>query len=247
MGPPNRGDDNRLSQELETLFALQQLDLRLLEKQREVDSYENALSERRAAIAECDARMAKIGLTRKDLVGQRALAERKVTDGQQLLKERRQRGGRVRNESELRASEREIAIMEREISDHEDAYLQLDAQVEELEASIEAIRREQTDHKDADHRQVEEEAQRIKELQAVVAEHGAERDKVAVELDASLRKRYEQLLLRRAGRAVVAIEAGNCQGCHMQVPRQIVIEILKTRAVRVCPQCQRIIYVSAGD
>jgi len=235
-----------LSQELETLFALQELDLRLLEKQREVDIYEKALSERKQAIADCDARMAKLTATRKDLVGQRALAERRVSDSQLQLKERRQRGGRVRTEGELRASEREIASMEREISDQEDAYLQLDAQVEEIEAAIEAIRKEQSDHRDADHRQVEEDAARIDALKAEVAAQRAERDKVAVDLDVALAKRYDMLLDRRAGRAVVTVEAGNCMGCHMQIPPQTVIEVMRTRAVRVCPQCQRIIFIPAG-
>jgi predicted nucleic acid-binding Zn-ribbon protein len=245
VGPPNEGDLSRLSQELETLFALQELDLRLLKKQREVDQYEKALQERQAAIADCDARIAKIAATRKDLVGQRALAERRVSDSQQQLKERRQRGSRVRTEGELRASEREISIMEREIGDQEDLYLQLDAQVDELEAQVAAIRKEQTDHREADHRQVEEEAVRIAGLQAEVAEQRAERDKVAADLDPALSKRYDMLLDRRAGRAVVTVEAGNCMGCHMQIPRQTVIEVMKTRAVRVCPQCMRIIFISA--
>ncbi len=236
-----------MSQELETLFALQELDLRLLEKQREVDKYTKALAERQEAIADCDARMAKLSTSRKELVGQRALAERRVSDSQTQLKERRQRAGRVRNEGEMRASDREITSMEREISDQEDAYLQLDAQVEELEAAIAVIRGEQNDHHDADNRQVKDEEERINVLKAEVAAQRAERDKVADALDASLRKRYDMILERRGGRAVVTVVAGNCQGCHLQIPPQSLIEIMRTRAVRVCPQCNRIIYIPADE
>lgn len=243
MGPPKEGDQNRLSQELETLFELQELDLRLLEKQREVDKYGKALTERKEAIADCEARADKLGITRKELVGQRALAERRVSDSQLQLKERRQRAGRVRNESEMRASEREIVSMEREISDQEDIYLQLDAQVEELEASIETIRKEQRDHRDAGDRQVEEEAARIEGLKAEVDEQRTARDQVATVLDGTVRKRYDMILSRRGGRAVVTVESGNCMGCHLQIPPQTLIEIRKTRAVRVCPQCQRIIFI----
>ncbi len=85
MGPPHRGDQSRLSTELETLFALQEHDLRLQIKQREVDSYEKSFTERSAAVTECDSRVAKLSSSRKELVGQRALAERRVRDSQFII------------------------------------------------------------------------------------------------------------------------------------------------------------------
>ena len=232
-----------MSAELETLFELQELDLRLLEKQREVEKYEKALAERQAAIAACDARIAELTAKRKQLVNERAFAERRVSDSHEQLKERRQRATRVRTESELRAAEREIGAMQREIEEQEEAQLQIMQQVDDVEAAIEAVRAEQTEHREADHRQVEEEAGRINALKGEVAAQRAERNQLAEALDGTLRKRYDLVLDRRGGRAVVTVANGHCQGCHMQVPPQIVNEVMQTRAVRVCPQCQRIIYL----
>jgi hypothetical protein len=232
-----------LSVELETLYELQELDLRLLEKQREVDKYEKALAERQAAISACDARIADLAAKRKQLVNQRAFAERRVSDSQEQLKERRQRATRVRTEGELRANEREIGAMQREIEEQEEALLQIMQQVDDVEAAIEAVRAEQTDHREADHRQIEEEASRIDVLKSEVAAQRDERNQLASALDATLRKRYDLVLDRRGGRAVVTVINGSCQGCHMQIPPQIIIEVMRTRAVRVCPQCQRIIYL----
>jgi len=233
-----------LSAELETLFELQEQDLRLLEKQREVDKYEKALAERQAAIAACDARIAELAAKRKQLVNQRAFAERRVSDSQEQLKERRQRASRVRTESELRANEREIGAMQREIEEQEEILLQIMQQVDDVEAEIDKVRVTQTEFREADHRQVEEEASRIDVLKGEVAAQRDERNQIASALDSTLRKRYDLVLERRGGRAVVTVLNGSCQGCHMQVPPQIVIEVMRTRAVRVCPQCQRIIYIS---
>ena len=57
-----------------------------------------------------------------------------------------------------------------------------------------------------------------------------------------VRRRYEMVLERRSGRAVVEVVGGACSGCHMQIPPQMVIEILSSGAIRVCPSCQRILY-----
>ena len=51
------------------------------------------------------------------------------------------------------------------------------------------------------------------------------------------------VLQRRGGVAVVTVNNGTCGGCHMHVPPQDLIEIRRSASVRVCANCQRILYV----
>ena len=229
--------------DLDALFKLQEVDERLLKRRREIDAMEKRLADRKAAMAGCEVRIQELVQRRKQLVSERAFAERRLTDRQELLKERRQRAGRVRTEKELRASDEEIGTLRGEISADEDALLQLMEQVEGVEAAIEAAKKEYKDFEEQDHRQVAEEAARIDALRGELETIGAERAAAAHGLNASILRRYDMVLQRRGGIAVVTVTNGTCGGCHMHVPPQDLLEIRRDASVRVCANCQRILYV----
>jgi predicted nucleic acid-binding Zn-ribbon protein len=231
-----------LGADLETLFKLQAIDVRLREKQLEIEAYEQQLAARRASMEALRGRIEALTERRKQLVTERALAERRVSDSEDELKERRSRLSRVRNERELRAGESEIASMRDDIDQQQEVYLVVTDRVEELERELEGLRTEYADLEAADHRHVDEESARIEALRADLGEGKSERDAIAKDLDKSLRQRYEMVFSRRNGLAVVEVRDGSCGGCHMGIPPQTVIEIMRSGAVRVCPSCQRILY-----
>jgi predicted nucleic acid-binding Zn-ribbon protein len=233
-----------LRSELERLFRLQRIDSSLYEKQRHVDEYENRLAVRRREIEACKAKLAALAAQRKELVSQRALAERLVSDLQEQGKERRQRVGRARNEKEHKASEAEMSSYRQELTQAEDALLALMEQVEAIEKAIALGRQEQAQLEQADHLLIAEEEDRIVRLKVELEQERAGRNGIAAEISATLRSRYETVLMRRGGQAVAEVIGGVCSGCHMQIPPQAIIEIRKGGAVRVCPSCQRILYVN---
>ncbi len=236
-----------MSSQLETLFRLQEIDLGLLEKLREIESYEGLLAKRRKAMEACNGRIQELTGTRKQLVNERAIAERQVLERQDLLRQKRQRLQKVRTDRELRASEGEVHSLIEEIETAEEQLLELMARVEELEAKISTERAEYSDLEQADHRHVNEDAERIEQLRRDLADAKGGRDGVAAELEAPVRKRYDLIHQRRGGLAVVKVKDGCCAGCHMRVPPQTLIEIMKTAAVRLCPSCQRILFVSQPE
>jgi hypothetical protein len=75
-----------------------------------------------------------------------------------------------------------------------------------------------------------------------VAREREVRDRMASALDASLRRKYEQIFERRGGTAVVEVRNGICQGCHINLPPQLFNELQRTRDVRMCPNCHRILF-----
>jgi predicted nucleic acid-binding Zn-ribbon protein len=234
-----------LSNQLEILFQLQVLDSRLLDKQRTVGKYEAELSARRAAIATCNARIDALLASRKDAVAQRAFAERKVEELQEALKQKRQRAQKARNEKEVHAGHSEVMAAQEEIRDAETAQLEAMQRVDELEAAIVVAKGERTELENEDHRHVSEAEQRITALRS---ELDVERDSAATQVDAAMRKKYDSLIERRQGLAVVEIDStGCCAGCHVQIPPQTLIEIRKTGSLRVCPMCQRILFVPLAD
>ena len=63
-------------------------------------------------------------------------------------------------------------------------------------------------------------------------------------IDPAVVKRYERLIEKRQGLAVVSLRNGLCQGCNMNIPPQKFIEVCKNDdAIMGCPFCSRILYV----
>ncbi|HEY2773088.1 MAG TPA: C4-type zinc ribbon domain-containing protein [Candidatus Binatia bacterium] len=232
-----------MSSQLEMLFQLQALDSRLQEKQRVIGRYEAELAARRAAIAACTARIDALAASRKDSVAQRAFAERKVEDLQEALKHKRQRAQKARNEKEVRAGQDEVTAALEEIRESETVLLDAMTRVEDLEKQIEMAKVERSELENQDHRQVSEAEARIEALRAELAAEREARDGAASGIEQALRKKYDSLLERRAGIAVVEVDmTGCCGGCHVQIPPQTLLEVRRTASVRVCPMCQRILF-----
>jgi predicted nucleic acid-binding Zn-ribbon protein len=237
-----------LSNQLETLFQLQALDTRLQEKQRTVNRYEGELAARRAAIAASTARVDALLASRKEAVAQRALAERKVEDLQESLKQKRQRAQKARNEKEVHAGHSEVTQAQEEIREAETAQLEAMAKVEELEALIVTAKADRIQLESEDHRLVSEAESRIAALRVELDADRSVRDDAAGLVEAAMRKKYDFLIERRAGLAVVEVDgSGCCAGCHVQIPPQTLIEIRRTGSLRVCPMCQRILFVPLAD
>jgi predicted nucleic acid-binding Zn-ribbon protein len=228
------------------LFQLQALDTRLQEKQRVVGRYESDLAARQAAIAASVAKIDALLASRKDAVAQRALAERKIEDLQDSLKQKRQRAQKARNEKEVRAGQDEVNGAQEEIREGETVLLEAMTKVEELEGLIAKARAERAELENEDHRQISEAEGRIAMLKSELEAERGGRDGAAEAIEAALRKKYEFLLEKRAGLAVVEVDVtGCCAGCHVQIPPQTLLEVRRTQSLRICPMCQRILFVAA--
>jgi predicted nucleic acid-binding Zn-ribbon protein len=235
------------SSQLETLSELQARDLHLLEKKKEIRRFEQDLAQRREAMASCQSRIDALAAERKQLVTSRALSERRISEQQDQVRDRERRAQRVRNDREMRANQDEISVLRTELGSEEEVLLEVMGKIEELEGRIQVVSAELADLEQADHRQVEEASERIEQLRAELAAEQSGRNDIAARLEPAVRKRYELILERRGGLAVVPVEDGFCGGCHMQIPPQALIEIMKTGAIRMCQSCQRILFVTAPE
>ena len=68
------------------------------------------------------------------------------------------------------------------------------------------------------------------------------REAVVKQLESNLYKLYSTLKEKRRGVGVVSVKQEICQGCFVNVPPQLFIEVQKNNAVVRCPNCNRILY-----
>lgn len=168
--------------------------------------------------------------------------EAHLEDEEAKMKDRRMRLNRVRNEKELQALRREIEVGKEANQQTEEELLRIFESLEALNASAqEAEQRLRQLETDAD-AMIAERRRRMSALKVEVDNQRETRAHMAATLDSGLRQKYEQIFERRGGTAVVEVRNGTCLGCHMHLPPQFFNELQRTRDVRLCPSCHRILF-----
>ena len=74
-----------------------------------------------------------------------------------------------------------------------------------------------------------------------------QRKVLLADLPTRLRKRYELLMSRRGGVAVVEARNGACLGCHMHLPPQLFNSLYVVKEIQACPHCNRLLFVTATN
>ena len=124
-------------------------------------------------------------------------------------------------EDRMLASLDRIEIAEREIA--------------ELEKTFEGVRSEVKEKQEEINKKAE--GQRLQ-----LEGYKEEREAVWAELPDRLKKLFEKVKVQGRGIAVAAIEDGTCQVCRINIPPQMFNELLRLDEIRLCPNCQRIVY-----
>jgi predicted nucleic acid-binding Zn-ribbon protein len=232
-----------LGNQIELLVNLQTIDLQLRERtdaievlRRELADLDSAVAVQREALQACRAERADLESRRRDIEGS-------LADEEAKMKDRRMRLNRIRNEKEAAAVRREIEVAKEGTGLLEEGLMglfdQLDgvnAREKELAAAFETLEAHWASEKERTDREIDQ-------LSSGLDDSRRQRETLAAELDANLRRQYETILSRKKGQAVVEIRGGTCEGCHMKVAPQLANEIHRNTRVIACPSCHRILYV----
>jgi len=227
---------------IDRLAALQEFDQRLKDR---VDQVETLVAEADIREAELQAQrraVAQLAEQRAALENQRAEMDAKLEADGAKVRDNRMRLNRVRNDRELLALQREIDLGREAAQALEE---QLIAVMENLESVTAQWTEAQGALADLEQRVVDEIKTRRQEaarLSEGLDGERAAREDLANGIDATLRRKYEQIFSRRGGSAVVEARGGICLGCHINLPPQMFNELQRYREVRQCPSCHRIVF-----
>jgi predicted nucleic acid-binding Zn-ribbon protein len=148
----------------------------------------------------------------------------------------------IKSNTEYQALLKEIANAEQEIAHIEDIELEFMEKTERLQP---ALKEEQTQLKEVTAKGEAESAtlrQRSQAAERELAELRADREKLAAAADADLLSRYDRLMKSKGDFAIVQIVHGNCGGCHLNLPPQVVHNAKNGDGVVSCDYCGRILY-----
>lgn len=232
-----------MPEQLQVLKALQELDRErreLIQQRQQLDEEQNKLQvevDRVQVMVDSLAEtIATCQEARQELLGklehERALATRAES-----------RLPQIKTQREYLAVLKEVDAAKKQIKD-------LGDQIAAKDRDLEALNADKAE-KDAELATLSEQtAARRTELSGTaagldsgLADHGRQRDGLTSRLPIALRKRYDMLLERRNGLAVVEARDGACLGCHMQLPPQLFNRLFVAKEVQSCPHCSRLLYL----
>ena len=226
------------------LYALQEIDTRIAELERELAGLDDGTALR--------AELEELKATTESQAAELHGLEKELLDTELRMKsfeekksdfERRMYSGQVTNPKELGDMQREVEMLKHSISDLEDKALTLLDQVEERKGTS-AEARQASD--DAAKRLVEVVARFEREsarCRAELEELAARREPAAAAAPREALKRYEALRPRKANTAIVLAVGGVCQACHVSLATDLVRELKRSNDLRFCDNCGRILHL----
>ena len=227
---------------LQQLLIVQDRDRRLAQLKSEAARLpvELAAGQQRLAAEAAKLETAKTEL--KQIESQRKQLEVEVeTKRQQILKYRTQLN-QIKSNVEYQALLKEINKAEADIRQVEDVELELMDKLDKLQP---ALQQEQAQLKDLTVKGETEKTElqkRVKLIETEQAQLQAEREQLVATVDADALSRYNRLLRSKGDLAIVPIKHGNCGGCHLNLPPQIVHAAKSEIELTSCSYCGRILY-----
>ncbi len=162
-------------------------------------------------------------------------------DADRMAKAKQKMAGVTRTK-EYAAMQRELDNLRRKYSEDELELKRLSEAIEEYKASI-AVQEDKLQELEGEvAREQAASADRLGQLDASMSAVATKKSEITVRLPARLVRRYDRILGKRDGKAVVPATAGVCTGCQMKLPAQQFILVQRYETLQECPNCQRYLY-----
>jgi len=231
-----------LRDQLELLWELQKIDLGLKSIKEEKDRYPREMKRldekqrvEKERIQKQKEKFESLEKTRRQKEGELSLEQEKIKKAEGRMSE-------VKTNKEYQAFLNEIDAIKEANSRMEEEILQVMDEVDNLKDELSKRERDVA----ATLEKVEAER---KELQGKMAhdekvwsDQMERREVLSKKIESKLVKLYDTLKEKRQGVGVVGVKHETCQGCFVNVPPQLFIEVQKNNALVRCPHCNRILY-----
>jgi uncharacterized protein len=197
-----------------------------------------ALKQAREALRLAETTLRKAQTTMQDLdLEVKSLGEKIVNQEKRLY------GGKVLNAKEAANLQDEVAALKRRNSEREERLLEAMLAVEEGQETFTQKEAEfSTTEADWSANQA-----RLQETQETLTQQLSQllerRPLMTVSIQPDLLREYDSLRSKKAGRAIVAVKDGVCQGCGIAMSNSRVQRARTDEALTYCSTCGRILYV----
>ncbi len=231
-----------MKEQLDLLWELQRIDLELKGIRESQESYPKDVKrlEDKEKIEKDKIQKEKEKI--ESLEKERRKKEGHLSLEQEKVKKTEGRMFEVKTNKEYQALLTEIETAKGANSQEEEEILQLLEEIDDLKKNVSKREKEAAAvlaKIEGEKKSLQEKMKRDQEL---LKGRTDRREIVAKGLESSLYRLYNTLKDKRRGIGVVSVKHETCQGCFVNVPPQLFIEVQKHKAIVRCPNCNRILY-----
>jgi predicted nucleic acid-binding Zn-ribbon protein len=231
-----------VNEQLERLIHLQKIDSKILATNRIIEEFPSKIEKAELPLKEFQKSLNNLK-QRLDAHNKRKHdRERELDDTHEKIKRLKARTSEIKTNKEYQALLKEIESVEKERSSIEDEILIV---MEEMDAASKQMKsQEQQFRADSDKigelkKRIENERSEV-EKELLIAKDM--RSKITETIDEEIYGLYVSLVEACNGLVVTEAKDEICQGCNMNIPPQLFVEIKKNDEIINCPQCRRILY-----
>ena len=231
-----------MRKQLELLWELQRIDLALRDLMEERERYPKEMKrmDERCRIEKerIQKEREKVELLEKD----RRQKEHHLTAEQDKIKKTEGRMFEVKTNKEYQAVLSEIEGFKEGNSREEEEILRLLDEIDEAKKNLTRWEKEAAvtlDKIEAERKVIQGKMTRD---DAGCKKQMERREVLAKQIESRLVKLYNTLKEKRRGVGVVNVRNETCQGCFLNIPPQMYIEVQKNNTLIQCPNCNRILY-----
>jgi uncharacterized protein len=231
-----------MNQQLEELIKLQQIDSKLLHLSRAIRAFPERLAVAEAPLKKSEVFLNNVKQKLASLEKKKRDRERELEDTVGKIEKLKVRTSDIKTNKEYQALLKEIESVEKERSSIEDYILSV---MEDMDSASKLAKAEETKF-EAEKEKIEALKKKIEDEKADVEKEllsvRKERDSVAASVEKEAYDLYASLIEPCGGLVVTEARGEICQGCNMNIPPQLFVEIKKNEDIITCPQCRRIIF-----
>lgn len=231
-----------LRDQLDLLWELQKIDLDLKNIKEERERYPKEikkLDEKKNIEKEkIQKEKEKVELLEKE----RRQKEGHLNLEQEKVKRAEGRMFEVKTNKEYQALLNEIEAVKEASSREEEEILRVLDEIDELKKNFSKREKEVTailEKIEAEKKTIQEKMVQDDEIWKKQMER---REFLSKQIESKLYKLYSTLKEKRQGVGVVSVKHETCQGCFVNIPPQMFIEVQKNNALIRCPNCNRVLY-----
>lgn len=235
-----------MKSELQKLIALQQLDIKIREIEKEIADIPNQKAEIENQFntfaADYLGKKNRLEATRKE----HRQVELELKTLEEKLEKYKQDLMRVRNEREYSTALREIDATKKAISGLETQALEKLELIEQLEKEIEALTPEVEVKRQEFDILIDECSTKLDRLKADLEGWRQQRAELVNTVPRDLLNRYSRLTQLRDGLALAEVRDGSCTACFMTIRPQVYADVRKGEQILTCDNCSRILYYTGA-
>jgi len=234
-----------LQEKLVVLRELQCLDQQLIQLDEKRRQLEGAVSEQRQQMARVQEMVDSLADEMASFQARRRELNDAIAEEEQKIERSDARLPDIKTQKEYVAVLKEIDTAKAMIRDLQAQLTEVDSQLESLGGDRTEKEEELATLSEAIEAKQAEVDQEMASFTSSVEEMTGRKDELLEQVPAGVRKRYQTLISRRGGLAVVEARNGACTGCNMHLPPQLYNSLFKFDKPQYCPHCNRLIYVQA--